>query len=37
MTAHIKNVLRHMLLPMIRIIKNAIEILPVAKAMIVNG
>lgn len=37
MTAHIKNALRHMLLPMIRMIKNAMEIFPVAKAIIVNG
>lgn len=36
-TTHIKNALRHTLLPMIRIIKNAIDIFPVAKAMTVNG
>ena len=37
MAAHIKNALRHMLLPIIRIIKKATEIFPVAKEMIANG
>ena len=36
-TAHIRNALRQMLLPMIRIIKIATEIFPVAKDMIANG
>ena len=36
-TAHIKNALRHMLLPMIRMIKNATEIFPVANEIIANG
>ncbi len=37
MAAPIKNALRHVLLPMIRVIKNATEIFPVAKEMIANG
>ena len=35
--AHIRNALRHVLLPMIRIIKRATETLPVASDMIANG
>ena len=37
MAAHIKNALRHVLFPMIRIIKDATEIFPVAKENIANG
>lgn len=34
---HIKNALRHLLLPINRMIKNATEIFPVAKGMIAKG
>ena len=34
---HIRNALRHLLLPMNRMIKNATEIFPVAKDIIVKG
>lgn len=34
---HIRNALRHLLFPMNRMIKNATDIFPVAKGIIVKG
>ena len=34
---HIRNILRHLLSPMNRMIRNATEIFPVAKAIIAKG